>query len=105
MPQRKSVELPAMTPEDRENQLISEAINLAERQILDGTASTQVIVHYLRLGSEKARLENDKLRAEKQLLEAKIENYKSRKRTEELYEKALDAMRTYSGQQYEVYDD
>lgn len=105
MPQRKSVELPAMTPEDRENQLISEAINLAERQILDGTASTQVIVHYLRLGSEKARLENDKLRAEKQLLEAKIEDYKSRKRTEELYEKALDAMRTYSGQQYEVYDD
>lgn len=96
---------PALTPEARENQLIAEAIDLAEKQILEGTASAQVITHYLKLGSSKARLENEKLKTEKRLLEAKIQAYESQKDMTKIYQDAIDAMRRYSGQDYEVYDD
>lgn len=96
---------PALTPEARENQLIAEAIDLAEKQILEGTASAQVITHYLKLGSSKARLENEKLKTENRLLEKKIEMYESQKDTQKLYQDAIDAMRRYSGQEYEASDD
>ncbi len=88
---------PAASPEARENQMISLAISLAEQQLLDGTASSQVITHYLRLGSMKEQLEREKLEEENKLLKAKTEMLESQKRTEELYLKALDAMRQYSG--------
>ncbi len=90
---------PALTPEARENQLIAAATNLAEEQILNGTASNQIIIHYLKLGSSKGRLENDKLREENKLLKAKTENLESQKRVEELYAEAVNAMRTYSGRE------
>ena len=88
---------PALTPEARENQLISLAVDLAEQQLRDGTASSQVISHYLKLGSTKASLEKEKLERENELLRAKTENLESAKRVEELYKNALDAMRNYSG--------
>lgn len=89
---------PALTPEARENQLISLAVDLAEKQLQEGTASSQVITHYLKLGSTKERLEKEKLEEENKLLRAKTEAMQSAKRIEELYMNALDAMRTYSGQ-------
>ena len=89
---------PALTPEARENQLISLAVDLAERQLLEGTASSQVITHYLKLGSTKERLEKEKLIEENKLLRAKTENFQSMKRVEELYTEALNAMRNYAGQ-------
>ena len=89
---------PALTPEARENQLVSLAINLAEQQLRDGTASSQVITHYLKLGTMKAQLEKEKLERENELLRAKTENLESAKRIEELYAKAISAVRTYSGQ-------
>ena len=88
---------PAMTSEGRELQLIALAVDLAEQQLRDGTASSQVITHYLKLGSTKNRLEQKKLEHETKLLEARTELVKSSKVTEELYTKALDAMRSYSG--------
>ena len=90
---------PALTPEARENQLIALAIDRAEQQLLDGTASSQVITHYLKLGSTKDRLEREKLERENELLKAKTESIQSIQRIEELYKNALDAMRnyTYSG--------
>jgi hypothetical protein len=88
---------PATTPEARENQLISLAVDLAEEQLLKGTASSQVISHYLKLGSTKERLEKEKLEQENKLLKAKTESIQSQKRVEELYKNALDAMRSYSG--------
>lgn len=88
---------PALTPEARENQLISLAVDLAEQQLRDGTASSQVISHYLKLGSTKASLEKEKLERENELLKAKTENLESAKRVEELYKNALDAMRNYNG--------
>lgn len=89
---------PAGTPEVRENQLVSLAIDLAERQMEDGTASAQVISHYLKLGSTREKLEQERLRTDNELLKAKVEALASGKRVEELYEDALNAMRTYSGQ-------
>lgn len=88
---------PALTPEARENQLISLAINLAEEQLLNGTASSQVITHYLKLGTTQAKLETEKLRNENELLRAKTEALATQKQTEELYRNAILAMKSYSG--------
>lgn len=95
MPRRRA---PATTPEGRENQLINLAVDLAERQLSEGTASSQVITHYLKLGTTKERLEKEKLEKENELLKAKTEAIQSAKRVEELYKDALNAMRSYSGQ-------
>ena len=88
---------PALTPEARENQLVSLAINLAEQQLMDGTASSQVITHYLKLGTAKSQLELEKLKRENELLKAKTESIESSKQVQELYLNALNAMREYSG--------
>lgn len=90
---------PARTPEARENQIIAAAYDLAEKQIIEGTASSQVITHFLKSGSSQAKLEIEKLKRENELLTAKVEALKSAKRVEELYEDALKAMRSYSGQE------
>ena len=89
---------PAITPEAEENRMISLATKLAEKQLLEGTASSQVITHFLKLGTMKAQLEKEKLERENELLRAKTENLESAKRIEELYAKAISAVRTYSGQ-------
>ena len=88
---------PALTPEARENQMISLAVDLAEQQLRDGTASSQVITHYLKLGSTKERIEKEILEKQKELISAKTESMKSAQRVEELYTNALNAMRNYSG--------
>ena len=88
---------PALTPEARENQLVSLAVDLAEKQLLEGTASSQVITHYLKLGTTKHKAEMEKLERENELLRAKTESLQSAKRIEELYEEALRAMKNYSG--------
>lgn len=89
---------PATTVEARENQLIALAVNLAEKQLEKGTASSQVITHYLKMGSTKERLEKEILEKQKDLLQAKTEAIQSSKKVEELYKEALDAMKLYSGQ-------
>lgn len=88
---------PALTPEARENQLIYLATELAEQQLRDGTASSQVITHYLKLGSTKERIEKEILEKQKELITAKTESLQSSKRIEELYTNAIAAMRKYSG--------
>jgi len=96
---------PALSPEARENQLIALSIDLAEQQLLDGTASSQVITHFLKLGTMKERLEREKLEEENKLLKAKTEALQSAKRVEELYQAALDAMRSYGGNYEEDIDE
>ena len=88
---------PALTPEGRENQMISLAIDLAEQQLREGTASSQVIVHYLKQASMRERLENERLKEENKLLRAKTEALQSEKRSEELVAEALKAFRNYAG--------
>lgn len=93
----KRARRPAISPEARENQMISYAVDLAEQQLLDGTASSQVITHYLKLGSSRERLERERLEEENKLLRAKTEQLQSQKRMEELYAEAIKAMQNYSG--------
>lgn len=94
---------PALTPEARENQMIALAVDAAEQRLLDGTASSQLITHYLKLGSTREKKENAILDKQIELIDAKVENLKSTKKTEELYANALKAMKKYSGQ--DDYDD
>lgn len=88
---------PALTNEARENELISLAVDLAEQQLREGTASAQVIVHYLKLGSTREKLEKEKLKKEKELLEIKAMNIQASAHIEQMYADAINAMKTYSG--------
>lgn len=88
---------PALTPEARENQLIFLATEQAERQLREGTASSQVLCHFLKLGTEKYRLEREKLKAENELMKAKKEHLESAQRTEELFNEAIKAFSKYRG--------
>lgn len=90
---------PAFTPEARENQMISLAIDLVEKRLREGTASSQETTHFLKLATPKARIEKEILEKQKELIAAKTEALQSEKRIEELYRKAMAAMRTYSGQE------
>lgn len=88
---------PPLTMEARENQMISLAIDLAEKQLRDGTASSQVISHYLKLGSTKERQEREKMQEEIKLLKAKTSAVESAERVERLYADAIKAMKNYAG--------
>ena len=94
---------PATTLEGREDQLIALSVDLAEKQLREGKASSQVITHFLKLGTTRERLEQEKLRQENEVLKAKAEALASAKRYEELVGEALEAMRSYKG--YEVQDE
>lgn len=95
---KKRKQAPAMTIEGREDQLIAMAVDLAEQQLKEGTASSQVITHFLKLGTTREKIEKEILEEKKDLLKAQTENLQSNKKIEQLYSEALDAMRTYSGQ-------
>lgn len=88
---------PALTPEARENQMISLAVDLAEQQLREGTASSQVITHFLKLATKKEQIEREILEKQKDLIIAKTESLQSAKKIEELYENAIAAMRSYGG--------
>jgi hypothetical protein len=88
---------PAISPEAREAQLIALAMDAAEEQLMNGTASSQVITHFLKLGTENASLEREKLRHETEMVKAKTAQLESQKRVEELYADAIAAMKNYSG--------
>lgn len=100
----KRTRAPAMTPEAREAQMINMAINRAEEQLRDGTASSQVITHFLKLGTERARLEREKIAAEVELAHAKVEAIRSQQTSEELYKEAIKAFTTYSGSSFDEED-
>lgn len=88
---------PATTPEARELELSAAAYDLAEEQITTGTASSQVITHFLKAGSSRERLEQQRMEHEIELMEVKKQQLEGQKRVEELYINALEAMRGYSG--------
>lgn len=97
IPNHKPKLRPALTPEARENQMIALAVDLAEQQLRDGTASSQVITHYLKLGSTREKLEKEKIEEENKMLRAKTKSLESMEHIESLYKEAIDAMRLYSG--------
>ena len=89
---------PAGSPQERENQLINLAVDLAEKQLRAGTASSQVVTHFLKLATGREQLERVKLEHENELLRARTENMQSSKGAEEMYAAALKAMRSYQGE-------
>lgn len=96
---------PATNPEDRENQLIALAMRRAEEQLKNGTASSQVITHFLKLATTRERLEKEILEKQKDLITAKTEALQNAKKIEELYENALRAMGDYRGAVYDENED
>ena len=104
MPSKEKKRRPASTPEAHENQLVALAFNAAEKQLKEGTASAQVITHFLKLGSQREKLEKEKLSHENDLLKAKTEAIESSKRVEDLYLNALNAMKGYKGES-DYYDE
>ena len=87
---------PALTDESIETQMIGMAYDLVRQRLLDGTASSQETTHFLKLGTEKARLENKLLAAQAEMALAKKEALQSQKRTEELFADAIKAFKSYS---------
>ena len=100
---------PARSPKKQEDEMIALAMDVAERQLREGTASAQVITHFLKLGSTRERLEQEEMARKIELEQAKAEMIQSAKHTEELYANALKAMREYQGAEdgdhYEDKDD
>lgn len=96
---------PAKTLKGRENQMVSLAVELAEQQLRDGTASAQVITHYLKLGSSREILEQQRIQHEIELQKARVEAIESQGRMEELYSQAITAMRMYTGQGFDELED
>lgn len=96
---------PALTLEGRENQLIAAAYDLAEKRILEGTASSQELTYFLKMGSSKAVLERDRLREENKLLRAKTAALEAQADNAELLNKALKAFKSYRGESEEDEDD
>ena len=88
---------PALTPEARENQLISLATDLVEKRLIEGTASSQETTHFLKLATQEAKLKLKILEKQEELISAKTESIKSAQRTEVLCRDAIIAMRKYSG--------
>lgn len=88
---------PARTVQDRENQVIGIAYDLAEKQLREGTASSQIIYHFLKLGTEKERLEREILREQKKLISAKTGSIESQQNMDKMYKDAIEAMKRYSG--------
>lgn len=107
MGKRKSDEerRPDISPEAREARLVSLAMDLAEKQLREGTASATVIGHFLKHGSMREELEQRKLLEETALIETRRDAIASSSRLEELYINALDAMRTYRGRQSDEMDE
>ena len=93
----KSRRRPALTPEAKENQMIALAVDVAEEQLLNRTASSQVITHFLKLATAKEKLELERLKGEIELQKAKTKALENAEEIKVLYENALKAMRTYGG--------
>lgn len=89
---------PAKTPDERESMLVSAAMDLAERQIAEGTASSQLLTHFAKLGSSRERLEQDRLRNENAVLRKKLETMEAAVDLKNLMEDALSAFKGYSGE-------
>lgn len=90
---------PATTPEGREQQMVSLAFDLAQKQMEEGTASAQVITHFLKFGSSQNKLEQEKLRKENLLAQARVEQISASAHNNELYQKAIDMMKIYVGEE------
>ena len=97
---------PVRTPEAQEQLMINLSMKQAEQMLRDGRAPAQIVVHFLKLATEKAKYENEKLKAETEMAISKSDLMKSQQHSEELYAKAIEAFKSYGGvSSYEEEDD
>lgn len=89
--------IPALTPEAREQQLIALAMDVAEKRLLNGTATSQEITHFLKLGTIRAQAELEKLKLDNELIKAKTNAINNSENSEKLYSEAIKAFQVYSG--------
>ncbi len=97
-------DVPALTPEDAEDDLVALAVNLARQRLIDGTASNQLVSDIIKRGTVKEQLQKEKLMRENELLRVKAEAITSMKAMEELYNNAINAMKSYSGEDNDLDD-
>lgn len=102
---KKSRTRPSTSPEARQNKLISLAYDLAEKRLIEGTASAQEVTTLLKEGSQRARLELEKLQTENELLKAKITTLEAARNYGADFDRVISAMRAYSGHQEEYYEE
>lgn len=102
-PSKRPKRPPAKTPEARERQLIAYATDLVEERLLDGSATAQETIHFLKLATTRERLEQEKLSRENELLKARQEQIQSQQRSEEMYQEVITAMRRYAGEEEEEF--
>ena len=104
-PTRQRQSRPATTPEAREGQLTAMAMDLIEKQIREGTASSQILSHFAKAGSSREQLERMRLERENELLQARVKALETAEDSAEMYKNALNAMRSYAGaDDYDDYD-
>lgn len=89
--------LSASTPEGRENELIDMAYNEVARRIASHEATSAELVHFLKMGSEKERLERSKIEAEMELQRAKTVAIEEGRSMEAIAKEAMEAFKRYSG--------
>ena len=94
-----------LTPEAYEKRLVSMSYQLVEQRLRDGTASSQETTHFLKLGSEKERLERERLEEENKLLRAKTDSLAAQKQSDKLFRDAIQAFKGYAGQEVEDYEE
>lgn len=95
MTSKKRTNKPAVDPESREKQLVNLAVDLAERQLMDGTAPPSVINHFLKIASKRESLERDILEKQAELIQSKAKNISKDRDAEELAKAAIEAMKSY----------
>ena len=89
--------IPELDPEARQAQMINLAIRQAEEQLRAGTASSQIVVHYLKLATAREKKELEILDKQAELIKAKTEMLAAQKETEKMYKEAIEAMKLYNG--------
>lgn len=97
-PSKRAIRPPARTPEGREMKITSAIYDLVEEQIRDKTVSSQVMTHFLKESTERAKLERQKLQLEAELLKKRAEAADSAANMEALYSEAIKALQTYRGE-------
>lgn len=98
MPEPKKPRRPGTTPEARERQLVAMAVDLVEQRLLDGTASAQETMFYLKLGSSREKLEQERISLENLMTKAKTDQIAADVNKEKMFAEAIEAMRSYKGQ-------
>lgn len=93
---------PPLSDKDHEAKLISLTLQMAEQQLIDGTASSQVMTHFLRLGSIRSKVELEKLRLENNLLTEKIQSEKMGQQLKEMFQDVMESLRDYQAPPPEI---